>query len=588
MPSELLNAVFDEVMRQGGHLITRSMPVLKGVINRFAAQYIPDDSIAVGQNVDLTDPTRPSIRDGYAEIGAAQSGISSSAPDLTILRISGFAYLNTTDGTRNFVITIPNATNGKTYWIADSISGGTWAEAVTGVPASYDPGGTDTVIFQANDGLYFLGTGNVFTMSKTHVMYDALDADDTASPDTPKSPPKGGVDGCYFLNRAWILVAGTTTKPPEAHYSKVLPDMTSPSTQWARTSTIGDSGIAGRLQLSPNWGSTAVAIKPWNQVSLIVFFDNNIEEVIVNSADPEAGSTRRILEPRFGTRSRDSIVTIGQEMYFLDQFGEFRSLQQTVNAEQSGVVPRPVSEPIQDELPNNLNMAHLDKVRAVAYRDKIYVWYPRLGETEATSVVVFDTSLRVWIGAPWRMEDSASRVLVSNIRSTGTKGEEMYFADGAAAVAKVYRMFTGSYTDNGTAIQYSEETKAYDGGIPESDKTPSEFELEAKGAQGAIATVSVKVEEGGGWQALPGQLEIPGNAASSFPLVPSSFALVPASFPLVDAEPGLVRQKFHLHGLTNFGKGRTHQFRIQASESGKLFRRTGFRFIYRPEKYEEE
>lgn len=577
MPVDVVDRVFTEAQRLNKPLIIRSVPLLKGVINRFAAQYIPEDSVSVLQNGDLTDPTRPAIRDGYSEIGAAQTGIDAA---LKILRISGFAYLNTTAGTRLLVITIPNSGSGKTYRL-DDVDGGTWTVSQTGGSADFDPGNSDTVMFQANDGLYFLGAANVFTMDSSGVMYDALDVSGTL-----KSPPQGGVDGAYFLNRAWILKAGTSALPPELHYSILLPDPANPDVAWDRLQD-GATTVAGRFQLSPNWGAAAVACRPWNQTSMIVFFDTNIEEVIIDSADPGDSSTRRVLEPRFGTRSRDSIVTIGQEMFFLDQFGEFRSLQQTVNAAQAGVVPKPISEPIKDELPGSLNMNALDKVRAIAYRDKIYLWYPRLGESEAKSMAVFDTSLRIWIGAPWRMADEASRVLVSNMRESASKGEELYFSDGAAAVARVYRQFDGSFKDNGATITYSEETKAFDFDIPEANKTPTELELEGKGAQGAVATAAVRIEEGGGWQQLSGQLAIPGNEASDFPLGSASFPLTAASFPLVDADPPLTRAKFHLNEL-NFGEGRTIQLRVQAKEPGKLFQRTGFRLMARPEAYQEE
>ena len=575
----------------GEPVIWRSQPLTGGLNNRYQAQYIKDDQASELFNVDLDDVTRPKMRDGYLVLANSTSAMQASiTSSLLTKRIAGFGYLHTTFATRKFFIAIDNGASGKCYWRTDVTSAGYWTEALVTTTVSFAVNTADAPVFQVNDGLLVIpeAATNVVSMDKDGALYDGGN--------TNTSPPRGAVDGCAFLSRAWLLKQGTTANPPELHYSKLLPAASTVASNWNRDGVSVSPLLAGRLQLAADRGGAAIACKPWNEVSIMVFFSNCIEEVLVFNADPQDGSIRHVIEDHIGCSSRDSVISVGQEMFFADQFGQIRSLQQTVNAAQAGVAAQPLSEPIAGELPGKLNLVYRNKIRCTRFRDRLFVAYPRMSATEANAVAVYHLGRKIWESI-WLLKHPVGRWVVSDIRGSG---DDLWYSDasqGAVGAPEtiqpmLYRMFPGTYSDNGNPITYTETTKAFDVGVPEADKIWDGYEADARGSDGVVMETAIRFDEDSGFHDLEGNITI-SKPGGSFPILASDFPLTPSDFPLVAGATVLARKRQSLYGVTGTdsedapeSRSRTAQLQITSVNTGKQFQRAGYRLWCRVQKNE--
>ena len=565
--------------------IFRSEPYTGGVITRYAPQFLADNQASRLINCDLDDITRPKLRDGYEILGnstiAATGTIAASLLDN---RIAGFGYLSTATSTKVLFIAIDDGSSGRCYYRTAVTAGSAWLECFVNGTISFAVNTNDAPVFQANDGLVVIPDA-----ATPPVVMNPSGALFLGSGGTPNlNPPTGVVDGCYMLNRVWLFKQGTTTEPPALHYSKVLPSI---SPTWAANfnqdgSSIASS-IAGRLLLSPNNGGRAVACKPWNEASIMCFFTNCIEEVLVFPSSPQGGSERRVIESRWGCGSRGSVVSIGLNMYYMDQFGFYRGLAQTITGAQAGNADIPLSDPIADELPGRVNKAQLGKVQAVAFKDKLYVAYPRDSATESYYVALYSLSRHVWEGI-WKLARPVGKWVVSDIRG---EGDELWYSDAstdAEIAPKVYRMFPGTYLDDGIGYFYEESSKALDFQQPECDKRVHAVHVEVNGDPGATAIVSVQSDEDGMDVPFENPLTVAGVGTTSFPLTSSSFPLTSASFPLTDPLPTVQATKFRGSELgPQWGRGRTVRLSIRTTSSGKRFERMGYRLMAHVDAYRE-
>lgn len=586
MSLDLINKV-----PSGRPLIWRSQPLSGGLNNRYQTQYIQDDQASELFNVDLDDVTRPKARDGYLILGGSTAAMQASINSgLLSKRIAGVAYLHTTFNTKKLFIAIDDGSSGRCYWRTDVSASGYWTEAMVTTTLSFAVNTADAPVFQVNDGLMIIpeAATNVHTMDKDGNLYDGGN--------TNTSPPRGAVDGCAFLSRAWLLKQGTTANPVELHYSKLLPSPSAPSTQWGRDGTTVSPLLAGRLQLAADRGGQAVAVKPWNELSLMVFFNNCIEEILVFNDAPQFGSIRRVIEDGIGCCSRDSVLAVGQEMFFADQFGQVRSLQQTVNAAQAGVVALPLSEPIANELPGKLNQVYRHKIRSIKFRDRMFVAYPRMESTEANAVAVFHLGRRIWESI-WTLKHPVGRWVISDIRGSG---DDLWYSDGSTATGRdvnigpaLYRFFPGTYSDNGFAIQYKETSKAFDFGVPEADKLWDGYEAEARGTSGSTMETAIRFDEDSGFKDLEGAVVV-AAPGSSFPILASDFPLTPSDFPLIAGSTVLAMKRQSIYGALNSdtdggpieARGRIAQLQITCNVLGSQFQRAGYRLWGRVERNE--
>ena len=513
-------------------VILRDTPYVGGVNNRIDPRYIGQQQSPELLNVDIEDPSRPKKRDGYTMVGAGTTGIRTPSA-----RIAGLGYLDAGESARTLVIAVTANGGGGIYRIEEPSDTTGWVEALVtkkvggAASGSFDVNTSDAVLFQANDLLYILPE----TGGRMHVMSPNGYLIDTGNETT--SPPIGAVALAYLGNRVYALVGR------DLYYSRLLPteDHYTPDAEaWDRD--------VQKLSLSPERNTSGVALAPWRGTSLIAFFKTRIEEVVIDTSNP-LNSSRNVLEPHFGCSSRRSLVVVGDEFYFLDQYGHYRALKQTAQGELTGVIPNPVSDAIRDEIPGNLNMDYKHHVQAVLVEDRIYLFYPRGTSTEANACMVLDLSEPRWMG-PWVFDGSFGDIIISDIC-----GDCDLYASSGASEAKVYHVFDGSYADDGAAINYQETTRIHDLGAPESNKRPRWFEMLLEGTPNAEVIAEMRCSDDATWQRV-GSTTINVNANTGFPIWDAgtgrgtnitTFPITdPDDFPLHDATAERTRSKHHI------------------------------------------
>ena len=553
MPIKPLNELAEQ------KLMVTSAPLTSGVINRFFRREIPETAAQELKNIDASDPVVPQRRDGYAPIAIGTSGIDGG---YTSKRIGALAWFNPSVGDKFFVISIPSLGSGKLYRTRDVTSLG-WEEIVTSEDASVDLGSTDSPWFQANDKLWMLpGPGG-----RIAVIGD--DAIAEVAGDDPADAPAGAVDGVYLLERVFLLVGR------KVFWSGSLP-----------TSAVGGfDEDTQSLTMSPNRGASSVAMRSWRDGSLIVWFDLTVEEMVVDPSDP-SDSIRNVIESSIGCCSRASVVSLGDDFYFADQWGQIRSLKRSGEGKNMGVVPVPLSEPIKAEIPGRVNKLAMAKIRTVVFDDHMEVYYPRDSSTEANARFTWDFSTKSWYG-PDVLADPVGQVTVSNIRE---RGEERFSTNGESAspAANVFLWDQGAYTDNGDAIEFLETTRSMDLGAPESRKRWMWLELEYYGDSGVAPTVEARRQEDGeDWI----ELELvsgtnPCEDVSDFPLVPSDFPLVPEDFPLETTTRKTARARYQLDSDV-VRPSRCLEVRIGEDSTGLAFQRRALRLLAQVDPWEE-
>jgi len=583
MAMDLLNRRFMETRGGKLPLIERSVPLTGGMNTRVAPQHLPDGTASYLENVDLSDPFVPKLRDGYGLIGSAQTSIDAA---LLAKRINSMGALSPTGTTAtSLIITIPNAAAGRTYRTTDTTSA--WSECLTGGAASYDPGAAvDVPTAQAADCYYILGTVPAAIDTAGLVVLSTSTAE--IAPATGGSPPTTGVDLAYLLGRLWIL-----TSDCYLAYSKFQPTAASINSDWAATGVASfTTSVASRLAVSPNSSQVARGLIAWNGTSLLCFYDNSIEEVIIGDAsDPFSDASRHVLEPRFGLIGRRAKAVIGQEVIFMDQFGAVRTLTQTVNGTQAGVTPLPLSEAMdaefgRDGLTGRINLGAANRIHFQIVRNRLLIFYPRDSSTECNAVAVYNLALRYWEGV-WPTAHEQGCSCVSDIRGNGSNGFELFATNGSTTtpLSKVYRWFNGGYTDDGTTYEYVEMTRGFPFEAFENPKLFGVMELDGMASAGMQALVALQIDEDGVFQessqtwtgvALPGD----------FPLTSSSFPLTASSFPLTDSVLRLVRRTFSFEEMDEIGhRGRFARIRIRSRprNAGDFWQRHGYRLTAKME-----
>lgn len=542
----------------GTFLVWRYEPSTGGLFNRIRAQYLGEQFYSGGLNVDLSDVSAPAKRAGYDEMDIGKGDLSD-----VIFRCSAGLDFDPSDGTAHKIF-LAVTDDGKTVY-ATSLTDD-WTETNPTVDPTID----EPKMIQVNDFVMMIRG------AAEPVVIDSS-GNATVGDGSSAAPPNNAVDICVFLTRIWALIPGNPTR---LAYSKSVASYASVQTDWEDTTA---SAIAGYLELSPEAGNDPIAIAGWNGTSLIVWFNRCIEEVVVDPTLPHTNSIRRPLEASFGCCSRDGVVAVGQNFYFPDQYGQIRSLQQTVNAEQAGVNPKPLSEQIKGLIPDRVNKAHLSKIRCEVYQDLLLVGFPLDQATEANAIAVYSLSHQLWEGA-MKLKRPIRDFMLSNIDGNG---DEIFFFDGGTdlnptgaegPLTKVYRMFSDSYSDNGTAITLTFETRAIDYGFPELNKTPEWLEVEVIGDAGAHVEASIQLNEDGIWHTLSESMDITGSN--------KPFISYPLTYPLVSPVAGTQRKIFQLGELTTFGVSRKHKIRISESTDGKWVAIAGIRMMARPQPYE--
>jgi len=494
-----------------------SDPLLGGMNSRISAQNIRADQAAELINVSLDDPSEPRKREGFAKANIGSSGMRNID-----LRIAALYELDLGPGSRLMLAAVPGDEGGVYMTVSPSSSA--WVEAKLPDGRSLNIGADSAVIGRGHDA--------VWVMPPSGINAHAIKTDGTIIDcgDENGSPPREAVDVVSGMARNWIITRDAT------YFSKLYP-----SADDLEEKTAFDRQVDW-IKTAPGSGSTYVAGRFWRGQSLMLFGDRQIDRIAVNPADP-LDSSIHVAEPQYGCSARNSIVSVGESMFFLDQFYEFRELRQTIQASISGVSATPVSEAIRTELSvdGRINKENAHKCWSALSGPRVLLFYPRDASTEPDAVAVYNSELRTWEGI-WLLGRPMSSGLMSDIDGP----MRLYSTDGGVgddSTAMLYR-WGGVHSDDGASITYRETTRAFTGTNPRDVWVPEDVAYTVDGDVGAQCDVSLRTGHNDALKRIS-TVTIAASPASSFPLVdPVDFSVVdPTDFPLIDASPQVMSQR---------------------------------------------
>lgn len=357
----------------------------------------------------------------------------------------------------------------------------------------------------------------------------------------------------YFRGRAWAT--GVPGREDLVFFSNVLGDTegTAKAFQWNQQ--------VNSFRLSTGRG---VALSPFRNLALIAFTDNGIETL---EPDPQNiyFTMRLVASNRIGCGAQHSIQEAGQDLIFVDQEGNIRSLSQTQLDETRGAESVPLSRPI-DDVVRRITKTRLQTIRTAVFDQHYWIALPLDGEQYPTSVYGFSLTDRTWVG-PYRFgfdpdgSDITPLVVhgLASHRFSGTE-ERLYLLTQVGVEGRIYQVYS-TRQDDSTTIPVVLETRAFTWGEPRTEKTGVGIDLEARllhapGDTGTSITVEVRDNEQD-WKSV-GTLTMNPDAGPALP-VSLAFTLSPYS-----------RQRLK-ESLQNRLKGYQGQFRLTVRDSTNDF-----------------
>tara|TARA_E500000318_G_scaffold24210_2_gene24409 strand:+ start:13144 stop:15195 length:2052 start_codon:yes stop_codon:yes gene_type:complete len=237
--------------------------------------------------------------------------------------------------------------------------------------------------------------------------------------------------------------------------------------------------LTGDFRVNQGDSDELVRLYEFSQEAIIAFKDSSVYYWSIPGGNLDLATLSNITT-EFGLVSPRSVITVGNEVWFLSQFGVMRLFQTEDNKMQAA--PMPVSEKIQP-LMDRINWLDASTVATAAYSDNRSYWaVPIDDKSQNNCVAVFDHINGEWAGYD--------------------------YWDGAAKVAQWFtmdyankrRLFCSDYT--GQIFLYDHGSKDYELTTPSSYQASAA--LACRPADGATITVN-------GQEAIVGDRDIETN-----------------------------------------------------------------------------
>jgi hypothetical protein len=274
---------------------------------------------------------------------------------------------------------------------------------------------------------------------------------------------------------------------------------------------------AGRsLKIASGDNSPIFGMLEWTNYDIVFWKRNKILALSIIDVDPTVWPVSTVASD-IGCVAPDSVANVGEDVLFLDIDG-VRSLLQSAQDKKRGS-GLPLSQPIQGWI-DRIHWQYADRAVAKVFGNRYYLAVPIDTSQVNNYVLVYNLLTKGWtIYSNWNVNCWGAA-------SFGTF-QKLYFGN-SNGNGKVYRGLYG-LNDGGSAITYTEATKAIDFGSPETDKVGRIFEVECNTQGGANLILWISVDNGD-WQRL-GVVDLTGSGpqlaiALPFTLVPPNIAFV--------------------------------------------------------------
>lgn len=318
--------------------------------------------------------------------------------------------------------------------------------------------------------------------------------------------------------------------------------------KWSRTSRA--------FRVGQGNGCHVRALLPIRNREMIVFCNNTIHAVLppINMFSQTAfghptaeNFPVQEIHPSIGCGSGKTAKLVGEDIIFMDQYGNIRRLSRTQLEQNRGVVGLPISDPIQGYI-DRINKIYLGLCTAFVSGRNYYISVPLDSATSLSHTLVFDVPLGVWMGI---RDYSWSNYVESSVEDTINDSEKrIYVLDGTTNI-QMYEIESGN-SDDGTAIGQTFQHKRLDFGLPNTHKIGKTLWMYFVASGNADVEVFAS-PDGGGFQVLEGSpINLSGNAGS-----------IPTEYPYTLGGGGVIRKSFRLTDL-----GRWTDLEIKWTQSG--------------------
>lgn len=457
----------------------------KGQNDRDKADIIDDTQAVLLQNAIVEDTGIVRKRKGLQIIGddlgsTAGLGINS--------------YKHSTAGLRHLV-----AFNGTIYKLNATET--TWTSISTGLTANLDV----TFIFAGDYAFIMNGTDRIR-------YYNAAAETVTTFGSTATDPPLAKI-GVYARERVFVVDEGN---PSRIRYSD-----------------------SGNVLNYPALNDIPVNEKDGQRINslfifkddMLIFKERSVWALNISASNYLTSLTLELIDNNYGTLSPESVRQIGNDVIFIDQYGDVRSLIRTALGDLTAGA-RPFSDTIRGTIDKNfpptadgINRAYIDKISSIVYRDNYYMAYPNGTNSTNNRVAVWNMRQGSWvIFIGWNISHWAQFTL-SNI--------DYLVGCEATNDSLVYKCFQGT-SDNGAAIDFDVKTKELKAGWV-GDKEWILLDILGD-ADGGNLVVSTQLDAGG-WQTL-----------GTFAMIGDAPAL-PQTLPFNLGSETNARTKYHLNTL---------------------------------------
>lgn len=262
-----------------------------------------------------------------------------------------------------------------------------------------------------------------------------------------------------------------------------------------------------------------VAIKEFRSRDLIVFMADRIEALELNG-DPIAGLggtvgaglwARAVIDRSIGCGSRRTVQTVAEDLFFLDQYGNVRSLARTITDNSQGTKRLPVSANIQTWI-DRINPSAIAESQAVPY-DRYYIISLPIDDAVTPShTFAYDTINEAWYGpwdGPWGRVKSMTVATLGSATASSDRNPTIYLGGAQTTSGVVYRALVGT-GDDGSAIVYQETTKRISYDTLDAKKQPRRIRVLALPSPGA--TLMIEARKDGGQFSLVGYADLSGSS----------------------------------------------------------------------------
>lgn len=463
-----------------------------GQNNRVYGTNIGDNQATVLTNVDLGTPSQRSKRPGLTLIQDLSNNVG--------LGLFGFEP----DGGTNVLV----AVEGTTLW--------TWPAtgSFTSRKADFTTGLIPGIlkIGESGEGDVFVvgnGTDNWFRFSPSN--YSSPQDLGSTSGTGNDSPPKSTV-GLYYGNRFWVLASNNL------YYSDAFPTDYSSAFDTA----------TGYYRIPVGTSRALVGLR---DTGILVFGQDSVWGITPSTTPAATDLPQKIID--YGCVNGRTVAQVGDDVLYLAADGVrgvFRSQQDKLQAGAS----YPLSYVLKSEV-ESLSWAYISKASAIFFDNKYFISVPVDGSTTCNEVWVYFPATQGWmVISGWNVAGWATMVV---------SGQKLLYAIDSTD-GKVYQAWTG-YSDNGTAIDFIEESKKEDFGQPLVKKVGGTLKVRALSSGDYTLTVSASVDDND-YQQL-GTVSLAGNSPT-----------LPVSLPFSLADSNIVEEQFHFDSLGEF-----YQIRIK-------------------------